>query len=497
MAERPRILQATTPGTFSRSLLSNITSTPNVSAMSTKNEVELKNFFIFNSSLGPKEGEEIKKIVYYFPPTDSNDQQIKNVGLVEGIIQFTETFKPSSEVSSLHTLKQRQLYYQPEKDFWIVMTLIVPTVKKNKDSTSTIEYLEDDIQDNVYSAVLQQAYLMYRLFWDTFHNAFKKDDINVFKTRLDVFYSAYIKTMKLAHSDILNIFSGIQYLPLDMQSFLKVQTFINELECNYNDIVHSAFLYNDHLIWSGIEPSDMKIAYQYLIGTLLPANMETELQGGSMPRNSGSPFAALHHGRFITGPTNLKTAKTVGKVPKIYLFGGKTPCTYRLAVYRALSASVCLFIKDVELSLGFFKELDEFMSSKITSIVSDIAEYCSKQVLTPSSLPESTPRFIYFNKLNLAYKSTVHLDNKQSGNIVCARDSLKIIADINKKKGIFGHSGEVIVKTMNDYWVVGKTSNSREFYIAINQKNASLIDISDEVKKICDTELKGIFFHPI
>lgn len=88
----------------------------------------------------------------------------------------------------------------------------------------------------------------------------------------------------------------------------------------------------------------MQIVYQYLISTVLPANMENELQGGSMPRNSSSPFAALHHGRFITGPTNLKLAKTVGKIPKVYLYGNNSETTYYFVIYRALSATVCMFI---------------------------------------------------------------------------------------------------------------------------------------------------------
>lgn len=50
-------------------------------------------------------------------------------------------------------------------------------------------------------------------------------------------------------------------------------------------IAHTAFLYNEHVIWSGIEPSDMQTIYQYLIEQLLPANVEAELQGGSMPSN--------------------------------------------------------------------------------------------------------------------------------------------------------------------------------------------------------------------
>lgn len=94
----------------------------------------------------------------------------------------------------------------------------------------------------------------------------------------------------------------------------------------------------------------MQVVYQYLIATLLPANIEAELQGGSMPRNSSSPFASLHHGRFITGPANLKGSSkdtTMGKIPRVFLFSSGKPIEYHLVVYRALSASLCMFIKGI------------------------------------------------------------------------------------------------------------------------------------------------------
>ncbi|KAJ8974137.1 hypothetical protein NQ317_004503 [Molorchus minor] len=385
--------------------------------MNNKTDVSLKNFFIFNSAFGAKEGEEAKKVLYYHPITDTTDVQIKNVGLVEGIIQFCENFKPSGDINSVHMEKTRQLYFQAEKDYWLVMTLNLPTVLNTKEGSQTTDYSEEDVQDNVYEAVLKQAYYMYRLFYGTFKSI--KDVANLMMT-LEIFYKTY--------------------LPLDKQTFLKVQCFINLLESTYPIIQHTAYL-------SGIEPDDMKFVYQYLIGTLLPANMETELQGGSMPRNSASPFTVLRNGRFITGPSNLKLAKTIGKVPKMFLFSGGKQEEYHLVVYRALSASVFN-----RLNVRLFKELDAFISPKLVTIASDIAEYCSKQVITPSNLPESAPRFIYFNKLNLAYKSTVHLDNKQTGNIACTKESLRLMADIKSTNSTLGSYGETIVKTMNDYW---------------------------------------------
>lgn len=89
----------------------------------------------------------------------------------------------------------------------------------------------------------------------------------------------------------------------------------------------------------------MQTVYHYLVSTLLPAQLETEIQGGSMPRNNPSPFSAhLHHGKFITGPPNLKET-LIGKVPKVYLNCDKKTTMYHLVVYRLLNASICLFIE--------------------------------------------------------------------------------------------------------------------------------------------------------
>lgn len=54
--------------------------------------------------------------------------------------------------------------------------------------------------------------------------------------------------------------------------------------------------------------------------------------------------------------------------------------------------------------------------------------------------------------------------------------------------------GEVVLLTGYDTWLVARYSNSREFYVIFPQKKGSLIDVMDEVKKLCDSQLKGIFF---
>lgn len=61
---------------------------------------------------------------------------------------------------------------------------------KVKENISNIEYLEDDLQDNVYEAVLKQIYYMYRLFWGTFQDTLAKGDLNMLKSRIEMFFNA-------------------------------------------------------------------------------------------------------------------------------------------------------------------------------------------------------------------------------------------------------------------------------------------------------------------
>lgn len=53
-------------------------------------------------------------------------------------------------------------------------------------------------------------------------------------------------------------------------------------------------------------------------------------------------------------------------------------------------------------------------------------------------------------------------------------------------------AGEIIIKTISDYWVVGKLSNLREFFVVIQQKSASIIEIDGGYNIFYATELVTI-----
>uniref|UniRef100_A0A1B6LR64 CCZ1/INTU/HSP4 first Longin domain-containing protein n=1 Tax=Graphocephala atropunctata TaxID=36148 RepID=A0A1B6LR64_9HEMI len=461
--------------------------------MSDQSELSLKHFYIFNEGYGKNEGEEEQKIMYYFPPKVKPDDKMKNVGLSEAIIQFTTTFGIKKSCESLHTEKCRHYYFSPEADFYIVMTVNVPT----RSSVEGKTYHGEEVQDSVCQAVVKQAYLMYRLFHGTFSSRLDSStgDTSPLKQRLELFFNRYLASMKLHHCDIMDVFQGVQFLPLDKTTFLHIQCFVNLLEASFPVVEFTAFLYNDRLIWSGLEPEDMQVVFHYLVYTLLPKSAETELTNGSIPTLNS-------YGRFLTGPENVHSnSNNVGKVPKLFLSHVKISTrTFHIVVYRMSNCTVCLFIPESEqLTMEMFRKWDTFLGPRLTKLVAEVSSYASKQSSTASGSMDAATRFVYFNRMNLATKSTVHLDSLRSGNTVVTPQVLRLLADINAEHTRSCNAGnpsaETIVKTMSDYWVVGRLSNAREFYVVIQHKNANLIEISDEVKRICDNELKSIFFH--
>ncbi len=92
-----------------------------------RTKISLNNFFIFNSNLGPNEGEEEKKILFYYPEIDKNEK-LKDVGFIEALIKFTGTFSLENispkDVFSMRTTKTVKFFVEPEKDFWIVLVRI-------------------------------------------------------------------------------------------------------------------------------------------------------------------------------------------------------------------------------------------------------------------------------------------------------------------------------------------------------------------------------------
>lgn len=462
--------------------------------MNSKSNISLLNFFIFNSKYCTVEGEEHKKILYYYPEGADLDTRIRNVGLCEAIIKFTDTFSPRS-CEALHTQKTRQIFLQPETDFWLVLTLNVPSHQKNRDGQVYVEYNGDEIQDHVYQSVLLTSYRLFTLNKGTFCSILEhsNNDVEVLKQSLDQFFTVHLSAVKMNEADLLDVFQGIRFLPLERYAFLRILCFMNRIEEKFRDIKYLVFLYNDQLVWSGLDQEDMQILYQHLSVSLIPSYIDSELKGGVHSPGKGSPFGSgIHFGRFMTGPKAPDDHAGLEKVPKIYLNEGRLGC--HLIIYRALNATLCMLLDEKHaLKMNLFKELDAEVGPHLTALASEIGEQYSKASLQSTLDMSLKYLYVYFNHMNLAQKTTIHSDMRKAGHALLPQDIMKLLADVNNDLAKVADSGEIIGKTVSDCWIIGKLSDHREFYLVLQQKNANIVDVNEEIKKLSVTHFQNIF----
>uniref|UniRef100_A0A4W5PWU6 CCZ1 homolog, vacuolar protein trafficking and biogenesis associated n=1 Tax=Hucho hucho TaxID=62062 RepID=A0A4W5PWU6_9TELE len=350
-------------------------------------------FFIYNPSFGPQESEV--------------ENKIRNVGLCEAIVQFTRTFCQTKPAKSLHTQKNRQFFFEQEDSFWIVMVVRNPMGEEpNKDGKPQEE-----------EGILVVLILCYSLFF----------------LAMEAGLLQYLQTLHLQSRDLLDVFGGIALFPLDKKSYLKIQSFVNRVEESLSLIKCTAFLYNDQLIWSGLEQDNMRILYKYLTTSLFPRHSEPELAGRDSALRPEVARNLLHYGRFLTGPANLKDPEAKFRFPRIFVNTEDSYEELHLIVYKAMSAAVCFMISaSVELTREFCEQLVGLVGPQLTLLVSDICEQYNVNRRISGLDKEPQFKFIYFNHMNLAEKSTIHMRKTPSVFLTSVHpDLMKILGDIN------------------------------------------------------------------
>lgn len=74
---------------------------------------------------------------------------------------------------------------------------------------------------------------------------------NVMKQFIDTLYlPQYLHYMNVATYDVIDVFEGMQFLPLDRKTYLHAQSFMSQFQCEFHSRVkHSLLLVKNNLVW--------------------------------------------------------------------------------------------------------------------------------------------------------------------------------------------------------------------------------------------------------
>lgn len=469
--------------------------------MSCSNELPtgLLNFFIYNIEYGQREGSEEEKVMFYTPPEVALGKQINAIGLCQAIAQFVNTFNPSQPCECLTTQKTKQYFFNAEGSFWMVMTLAIPCSEKVSREKKVLEYHPDLVQDNLGKAILKQTYDMFVLFNGTFQSFVEKHNIEALKDQFKLFYYRYLQTINFQKLDILDVFQGIDYLPLEKVDFLRVQCFVNLVENTFLAVRHICFLHNEHIVWTTLQLEDMKILYKYLTSRLFPASNEFDqgiTRSSPVSTTRTSPSNAYNFpnpGKFLTAPKDyLPSSPRTRLSPRIFVsVDGKITELY-LIVYKAQTSAICFLIDPQSSNADYCNKIHNFVGPQLGNLSNIISEQHSKRIQQINN----QYRFVYFNSMNLAIRTSIHKARSTTNGI--SNEIINLLIDMhqdinNKNHGAIGGC-EIASKLMNDCWVVGKHSGFRQFYVVFNQKSWTIVEICDELQRLMNTGFGNILF---
>lgn len=455
--------------------------------MKPTNRINLANFFIYNPEYGVKEGKEAEKVFYYYPNEEQVEIKVRKAGFCAGMVRFTQTFKPKKSCEFIHTEKTRMVIYEVEKNFWMVMGLTVPCFDKI--------YHQDQISDHIYMSVLKQIYNTYKLFHGTITESMKSIGMLKLKENLETYFNNYIENKLSVHdADIMNTFDGIQFMSLDRGMYLKIQCLLNYLEENVPLVNKTVVMHQDQVIWSGLEQEDIALIYNFLkelvnsnLSSLDRQNQSTTMARFLIDNQLQKKITENHTQGQTSSASGEKVDDTINyfEFDKVYL--GKPLEKYYVIPYNLSKLTFFIFIQvKTDFKLSLLKQIDEILAPHMVAFLQEIVEQKLRRNLI--SQDEKEIRYIYFNRLNLAKKSTLS-NTKETPKYI-----MNLIAQLAKDLEGCMPNGEIFVKSGKDYWIACKKSDLREVYVIVCQKNANLILIDEEVKQLCTTHFSNIFF---
>lgn len=424
------------------------------------------------------------------------------------MVKFTRQFsleEPSGEdIIHIKTQKTLQLFFEPEKDFWMVLTLNVPFERKEKDGRESIDYYSDDVHESVYKNILKQSYYSYRMFNDTFYSNSVIGDMcderhENLKASIENHMMRNLPRLNLHSADFLDVIQCLQYQPVTHLLFFRIVNFVNMLTSSHIRVKHCVFLHNQEIIYSTLKPMDLIVLNDHI-----SMQITRFLQHKRNAQNFDDDQVL---GCFILE----NRMEPLIKASKVYIYENGVPQVYRIAIFHILDCSLVMLVEDSPLALNdeFSDEIKFSMGPQLSLISREISENILQFQTnhTTAAKPEDVPaqeRYIYFNHKN--YRSHACLYDNDKTSSINSRENRKtslsmgimnLLCDLydsdDSNNGLIDSEKETILKTYNDYWICKKSYNSRSLYLILH-KSSTLIEIAEESQKLSSEIVKNVYF---
>lgn len=504
------------------------------SAATTTTPSDALKFCIFDLRRGQHEGEELEKILFFFPADLPFPAQLSVIGLSEGLITFTRIFSPEAACEVIEADMHSHVFFEAEPDIWMVMV-----VAKSKE-TEAIWRIE------ALRSVLKEIHSLFVMFHGSIRVLLDKEPGGgLTRSHLFTFIMDYLTDFLTGNKftlpnfrDSLKERGTVQMLTVGREAAIEVQSLVGVLDsCMANTLGYSVILFQDLLVSTTLTPDDTTNLFSYGTLRLTPrilssggtstwsylrkgnvssqadlasrsANTLSALDGFRDPSSDNYRIVRpLQHGKWskgkdgflVTDIWGVEVGNLVPTTPTLWL--QQTEHKMYLCVYQHKSLTIILLIPVTSMLNGeegismLKQQLLENASAKIFKVEEKLAKgwggenayhvkgYRYLLVDGDRNISRASPP----GKVTTLAKESLLALNKVREDFDLEKNRGNVDA-VNHEKDL-----EICIRAKNNAWVIARSTRGKQLYILLEKANETLLYASEAVEKFSDRYCNGAF----
>ncbi|KAG5041770.1 hypothetical protein GLYMA_05G240900v4 [Glycine max] len=503
------------------------------------NSKESMELCIFDLRRGQHEGQELDKILFFFPAGLPFSKQLSVIGLSEGLITFTRIFSPEAACDVIEAERHSHVFYEAEPDIWIVMV-----ADKSNDS-------EPIWRVDALRKVLKEIHSLFVMFHGSIRAMLEKEPGGGLTRRhLYTFIMDYLrdflagkKLLLPSFRDCLKERGTVQMLTIGREAAIEVQSLVRVLESSSgNTPCYSLVLFQDLLVSTSLSPDDTINLFTYAVLRLTPhalssgtsswsylrkgssaSNVATESNMahpsslsesfyGSSDISSGEDnhyhvVRPLQSDKWSKGKDGYLVTDLWGAEVGTWVFASPTVWLQHtgekmyLCVYQHRSLTLMLLIPVSSIPNGeqgvsaVRQQVVENASLKILKV----EEKLSKGWGGDNAYHVSGYRYLLVDgDRNVSRASPATKVTTLTKESLLAMNKLRQEVELEKSRAKLDSRNcekdlEVCIRAKNNAWVISRVTRGKELYMVLEKANETLLYASDAVEKFSDRYCNGTF----
>ncbi|CAN8233601.1 unnamed protein product [Cochlearia groenlandica] len=485
--------------------------------------VESLRLCVFDLRRGQNEGQELDKILFFYPPDLTLSTQLSVIGLSEGLITFTRLFSPEAACEVIEAERHSHVFYEAEPDIWMVMV-----VEKNKE-------IEAIWRVDALRRMLKEVHSLFVMFHGLIRPLLEKEPAGgLIRSHLYPFITDYLNDLFVGKKHQLPSFreslkerGTVQMLTLARDAALEVQSLVRVLDsCAGTIRCNSVILFHDLLVSTTLSPDDTVDLFTYSVMRLTPNSLSSgksswsylqkgstlsqissrstsaQVLGSSDPLPSGNGNSVgrvirpLHHNKWWKGKDGFLVTGIWGEdvTPTIWL-QQRQERVYLLS-YHYKSLTLVLLVPTTatlngELDISLVK--DQVIESASTNILK-VEEKLSKGWGGENAYHVSGYRYLLVdNDMEVSRASPSGKVATLAKESLLALNKLRETVDSEKSRTEKEKDMEICIRAKNNAWVMARINRGKEMYMALEKASETLLDATDSVQRFSNRYCSGAF----